>query len=65
MATSHFCQGKWRSGPVSACSRHKRLDKKQTTVYDRSIESGSSPPSKSVEPTPAASESSGSSSKDT
>lgn len=33
MPTSHFCIGKWRDGPVSACGRHLKLSKKQTTVY--------------------------------
>ena len=33
MATSHYCDGKWRSGPVSACPRHTKLAKKQTNVY--------------------------------
>jgi hypothetical protein len=33
MPTSHFCNGKWRDGPVSACDRHQKLPKKQTTVY--------------------------------
>lgn len=33
MPTSHYCNGEWRDGPVSACSRHKRLSKKQTNVY--------------------------------
>lgn len=33
MATSHYCNGEWRDGPVESCSRHKRLSKKQTNVY--------------------------------
>ena len=33
MATSHFCNGKWRPGPVADCSKHTRLSKKQTSVY--------------------------------
>ena len=33
MATSHYCDGEWRDGPVESCSRHKRLSKKQTNVY--------------------------------
>ena len=39
MATSHLCNGKWRPGPVSACSKHTRLSKKQPSVY-RSGEGG-------------------------
>ena len=42
MATSHYCDGKWRSGTVAECDRHKRLDKNQTSVYARSSESGPS-----------------------
>lgn len=45
VATSHYCDGKWRAGPVAECRRHRRLDRKQTTVYDRSDESA--PPSTS------------------
>jgi hypothetical protein len=33
LATSHYCHGKWRSGPVSSCPRHSKLAKKQTNVY--------------------------------
>ncbi len=33
MATSHFCNGTWRDGPVSACDKHKKLSSKQATVY--------------------------------
>ena len=33
MATSHYCNGEWRDGPVESCSRHKRLSKKQINVY--------------------------------
>lgn len=33
MATSHYCRGKWRSGPVSSCTHHSKLAKKQTNVY--------------------------------
>jgi hypothetical protein len=33
LATSHYCRGKWRSGPVSSCSHHARLAKKQINVY--------------------------------
>jgi hypothetical protein len=39
VATSHYCNGKWRTGAVAECSNHTRLDRKQTTVYDRSVES--------------------------
>jgi hypothetical protein len=57
MATSHYCNGKWRSGTVASCTRHRRLDKKQATVYDRSVES-SSPPSSPTSDTAAHSSSS-------
>ena len=33
MATSHYCDGKWRDGTVAACPKHKGLSKKQTSVY--------------------------------
>jgi hypothetical protein len=33
MPTSHYCNGKWRDGPASGCSRHQKLSKTQTTVY--------------------------------
>ncbi len=33
MATSHYCNGKWRDGPVSACPRHKQKDRKQPSVF--------------------------------
>jgi hypothetical protein len=33
MATSHFCNGKWRDGPVADCPNHKKLSKKQSTVH--------------------------------
>ena len=33
MATSHFCNGKWRDGPVAACPKHTKLSKKQPSVY--------------------------------
>jgi len=33
MATSHYCNGKWRDGSVAACPRHNRLDRKQQSVY--------------------------------
>ncbi len=37
MATSHYCGGTWRDGPVASCPKHKRLDGKLTSVFrDRS-----------------------------
>lgn len=33
MATSHYCNGKWRDGPVSACPKHKKLSARQPTVH--------------------------------
>lgn len=33
MTTSHFCDGKWKPGPVAGCPKHTRLSKKQTSVY--------------------------------
>jgi len=33
MATSHFCGGKWRPGSNEECPKHKRLSKKQVSVY--------------------------------
>jgi hypothetical protein len=33
MPTSHYCNGKWRDGPVSACPRHQKLSKKLTNVH--------------------------------
>ena len=33
MATSHFCNGKWRPGTVASCPKHKKLSKKQPSVY--------------------------------
>lgn len=33
MATSHLCNGKWRPGGVEACPKHKRISKKQPSVY--------------------------------
>jgi len=33
MATSHYCNGKWRDGTVAECPKHKGLSKKQTSVY--------------------------------
>ena len=45
MTTSHFCRGKWRPGSNEECPKHKRLSKKQTSVYrsgdDRDKSSGS------------------------
>jgi len=43
MATSHFCGGKWRPGPVADCPKHTRLSKKQKSVYS----SGDGPSEKS------------------
>ena len=40
MATSHFCNGKWRAGSLAECNRHKRLDQRQVTVYNRESERG-------------------------
>lgn len=33
MATSHYCNGKWRDGTVAECPKHTGLSKKQTSVY--------------------------------
>lgn len=33
MATSHLCNGKWRPGGVESCKKHKRISKKQPSVY--------------------------------
>lgn len=33
MATSHFCNGEWRDGPLAGCPRHKQLSKRQATVH--------------------------------
>lgn len=33
MATSHYCEGKWREGSVASCDRHTKLSKTQTNVY--------------------------------
>lgn len=47
MATSHLCKGKWKAGPIEECPNHKRLSKKQISVYrsrddrDPSAQSGS------------------------
>ncbi len=41
MATSHYCNGKWRDGPVSDCPHHKQKDRKQPSVF-RSGGSGDS-----------------------
>ena len=27
MTTSHFCEGKWKPGPIEECPKHKRLSK--------------------------------------
>lgn len=42
MATSHFCNGKWREGPVAACPKHTKLSRKQPSVYATSDGSESS-----------------------
>jgi len=46
MTTSHFCGGKWKPGPIEECPKHKRLSKKQISVYrsrdDRDPSAGSS-----------------------
>lgn len=36
MATSHFCNGKWRDGTVASCPKHRKLSKKQPSVYTSS-----------------------------
>jgi hypothetical protein len=44
MTTSHFCGGKWKPGSNEDCPKHKRLSKKQISVYrssDRDPSSGS------------------------
>ena len=33
MATSHFCSGTWREGPVADCPKHTQLAKTQANVY--------------------------------
>jgi hypothetical protein len=33
MTTSHLCGGKWKPGPIEECSKHRRLSKKQPSVY--------------------------------
>lgn len=33
MATSHYCDGKWRDGTVSECPKHKKLSARQPTVH--------------------------------
>ena len=60
MATSHYCNGKWRSGTVAECHRHRPLDMKQSTVYNRSTESGSNNASDSGESSGSGEASSGS-----
>lgn len=42
MATSHFCHGKWKPGPVAACQKHTPLSKKQPSVF-RSGDEGDKP----------------------
>lgn len=41
MTTSHLCNGKWKPGPLVACSKHTRLSKKQTSVFRRDDGAGS------------------------
>jgi len=45
VTTSHFCGGKWKPGPIEECPKHKRLSKKQISVYrsrdDRDPSAGS------------------------
>ena len=56
MATSHLCNGKWRPGGVESCPKHKRISKKQPSVYrsgDEATPSESpsdSPPASSSDP---------------
>ena len=33
MATSHYCNGKWRDGPLSDCPKHAKLSSTQATVH--------------------------------
>ncbi len=33
MTTSHLCNGKWRPGSNEECDKHKRLSRKQISVY--------------------------------
>lgn len=33
MTTSHLCNGKWKPGPLEECDQHRRLSKKQISVY--------------------------------
>jgi len=40
MTTSHLCNGKWKPGPLEECDKHRRLSKKQISVY-RSSDKGS------------------------
>jgi hypothetical protein len=42
MATSHFCKGKWKPGPIEECPKHTRLSRKQISVY-RSRDDGDKP----------------------
>lgn len=40
MATSHFCNGKWRPGTVASCPKHTQLSKTQPSVYRTTDEKG-------------------------
>jgi hypothetical protein len=42
VATSHYCNGKWRPGTVAACPKHTALSKRQPSVY-RTPEEGPAP----------------------
>lgn len=44
VATSHFCNGKWRPGTVASCPKHTSLSRKQPSVY-RTPEQGRAPSS--------------------
>lgn len=33
MATSHYCNGKWRDGTLAECDKHTLLAKRQPNVY--------------------------------
>jgi hypothetical protein len=42
VATSHYCNGKWRPGTVAACPKHTALSKRQPSVY-RTPDEGPAP----------------------
>lgn len=42
MATSHYCNGKWREGTVASCPKHTKLSRKQPSVYGTSDDGGAS-----------------------